>query len=140
MGAHISAVLERHPVRVGELKIGDAFGGLRGAPDGLGEARLVQRGETLELGAAARRDVSRCFVGAKEPRFIVVVERHEGRKPPRDPRMTGERLMLRLREADPLPQLQQRGRERGAADPIERQCRGGEWHRIAVYPPELTAP
>ena len=91
MRAHIAAVLERYPIGVGELQIGNTGRRLGGAPDGLGKARLVKRRKPFEPGAAALRNFRRRAVRTEESRFIVFIERHESRKPPRDPRVTGQR-------------------------------------------------
>ena len=150
-----ATILERHPVSVRELEVGNAFSGFRSAPDGFGKARLVKRREALKPGAPRFSYVRWCTVGAKEPRLIVFVEWYEGRKAPRHSRMTGERSMLGARQFEAPPQLHQRGCQRRAANPIERQCRGApsrhslgrrdpsrdaHCHRIAVYVAELTVP
>src|SRR5262249_29448582 len=89
--AHEPAVLERHPIGVGELQIGDAVGRLGGAADRFGKARIIERRQPLEAGAAARRDLLRRIVGAGKPALLLVVERHprhDGSKKP-GPVVTG---------------------------------------------------
>ena len=138
---HIAAVLERHPVGVGELQIGNAVRGFRGAPDGLGKACLVERGQPVEAGAAARRYVRGGIVGAKETRLIVVVKRHQRREPAGKPGMAGERSVLGLRQSEPPPQLHQRGRQRRTAGPIKRQgrCRPSR-HDLSRHGPNRHGP
>ena len=104
-----------------------------GAPDGLGKAGLVERGQSVEAGAAARRDVRGRIVGAKETRLVVVVKRHQSREPAGKPGMAGERSVLGLRQSEPPPQLHQRGRQRRTAGPIEApRSLSPSRHRIAV--------
>ena len=140
VGAYVAVVLERHPVGVGELQVRDAFSRFGGAPDRFGKARVVKSRQPGEPCTAARNNVLRRSVGTEESRLVVFVKRHEPRKPPRDPCMTGDRFMFGLRKLETPPQCYQRGRERRSADPVKRQCRHGQCHRIAVYPPELTSP
>ncbi len=137
--AHDAAILERHPIGVGELQIGDAIGRLGGAADRFGKARVIERRQPLEAGAAAPRDLLRRIVGTEEPALVVVVERHQRGHPPRHPGMAGQRPVLGLRKLEPPAQCHQRRCQRGSAKPVECQCRAGPFHRIVPYPKEVTA-
>ncbi len=137
--AHDAAVLERHPIGVGELQIGDAVGHCGGEPDRFGKARVVKRRQPFEAGAALGHDLLGRIVGAEKPVFVIAVERHQRGHPPRHPGMAGQRPVLGLRELEPPPQSHQRGCQRRGAKPVERQGRAGPFHRIVPYPNEVTA-
>ena len=66
MVAHKAAELERHPVGVGELQIGNAVPDLIGQLSSLGEPRRELRGEAHEARFAPGRDLFRRVVGAEE--------------------------------------------------------------------------
>ena len=138
--AHDAAVLERHPIGVGELQIGNAVGHRRGGFERLRKVLLEMRRQPHEAGPALRGDRLGRIVGAEEPRFVVFVERQERRHAPRHPGVSGQRSVLRLGQLQPLLELHQRGRQGGRAEPAECQCRAAPFHRIGVYPREFTGP
>ena len=90
MLAHEPAVLERHAVGFGELQVRNAFAGLGGEPTRFGEPLPVQSRQPVEARPAAGRDLVGCVVGAEEP-----VERHQRGHAPREPRVSGQRAVLR---------------------------------------------
>ena len=127
--AHHAAILERHPIGIGELQIGNGLARFGGAPDGFGKARLIKRRQPGEAGAASCDDVRRRVVGREEASLVVVVERHQAGEPACDPGVPGERPVLGLRQFKPLPQGRKRGRNRRGAKPVEGEM---AVHRIAV--------
>src|SRR5262249_37463756 len=87
MPAYEAAELERHPVGVSELKIGNAIHNCGGMPRRYGKAGLVDGREPHEPFAAPLADLLRRTVGAEKHHFVVFIERQQRCQPPREPRM-----------------------------------------------------
>jgi hypothetical protein len=113
MLAHQPAVLERHPVGLGELQVGDSFRGLQRHLASLGVTLLVERGELEETVLALQADFSRRAVGPKEIVDFEFVKRHQPRHQARHFGMSRQRAVLGLRQRQARPQL---GKGGGAAD------------------------
>jgi hypothetical protein len=128
MPAHEAAVLERHPVRLRELDVGNGVDHLRGEFVRLAKALGIEGGKPLEAGASKRRHLLRRVVGAKEALFVVVVERYQRGDAARHARVAGQRGMLRPGELQPAPQRRQRRRSGSNADTIERQNGSADFH------------
>ncbi len=76
---HQPAVLERHPVRLGELQVGDAFGGFRRQRASPGVAVRIEAREPEEGVLALGGDVRRRAVGAEEIVNVELVVRDQPR-------------------------------------------------------------
>ena len=100
-----AAELEGHAVGVGELQIGNAAGGFGRLRDGFGKARIVEPGQAFEAGAAARGDVRRCAVAAKEARLVVFVEWNQAGQAAGQPGTADQGFMLGLRQFEAPTQL-----------------------------------
>ena len=92
------AVLERHPVDLGELQVGDLRRGLRRHLPALGEAVLVERGQPEEAVLALGGDRGRRAVGTEEVVDVEFVERDQPRHPARHLGMSGQRAVLGPRQ------------------------------------------
>jgi hypothetical protein len=126
--AHHPAELERHPVDVGELQVGDAVADLGGELRGLRVALPVELRQPHEAGAPARRDLARGIIGAEEPVLAVVVERDQAGHPPRHLGVAGQRPVLGFRQFQAGSELYKRRRQRGRAERVKGDCRGGRIH------------
>ena len=81
MLAHKAAELERHPVGVGELKIGNAVPDLVGQRGGLRQtASGTAPQRRMKPASRAQREFVGRVVGAEEAVFVVFVERHQRRR------------------------------------------------------------
>ena len=121
MLAYEPAVLERHPVGARELQVGQAGRRVVGELARLREALLVQPGQPHEAGAAPIRDFGGGVVGTKDPRVVIVVERHVPRDPGADPGVAPQRRVLRARQLQPHLQLVQRRDKQRPAHQIGNQ-------------------
>jgi len=99
--AHQAAVLERHPVGMRELQVGDLLCRFRAQLPALGEAFGEQGRKTEEGVLAPRRDLRRRTVGAEEIIDVELVGRDQSRHPARHLGMTGERAVLGSRQFKP---------------------------------------
>ncbi len=96
-----AAILERHPVGLGELQVGDVAGRLRRQLPALGEALLVDGCEPEEAVLPLACDFRRRGVGAEEFVDVEFVEWDQPRHPARHLGMPGERAVLGPRQLDP---------------------------------------
>ena len=94
--AHEPAVLERHPIRGGELQVRDAGLHLARQLHRLGVTLPVDLGERQEAGPAPLGDFLRGVVGAEEARLVVLVERNQLGEEARYLRVAAQRRVLRL--------------------------------------------
>ncbi len=138
--AHETAELERHPIGVGELQVGNVLGDLGGARGGLREALPVEGREPHEAGPAPRRDLGGRIVAGEEMRLVVGIERDQAGNPPRHADVPGQRPVLGERKLE--PPLERRQPHRHGDHPEGGQCEhgGAEFHRISVYPRRITGP
>jgi hypothetical protein len=130
------AVLERHPVKVGELQIGKALAGRGGRPNAFGKARAVERGEPRKARLAALDHIGRRVVRAEELPFVVMAGRDPGSDAARHARMSGQRPVLAARELKPALDGRDRTGHGGGPEPVERDVPS---HRISIYRTDLTA-
>src|SRR5262249_17799754 len=100
----------------------------------------IERRQTLEADAAERDDLARRAVAVEKTRLIILVERHQGRRPARHARVASQRGMLRLREQQSPSQRRRGRRERGGPESRERQRGVGPFQRNGIYPAEITVP
>jgi len=109
---HQAAVLERYPVCLGELQVGDAFGCLSRQRPALGIALGVELAEAEEGVLALGGDSSRRPVGAEEIVDVELVVREQPRYPLRHLGMAGQRPMLGARQRQTGRQF---GEDRGGS-------------------------
>ena len=140
IGAHDTAILERHAIGAGKLQVGNVLAGFRSLPNRFGKACLIERSEPFKSGAPALRDIGGCAVGAEEPLFVIFVERNEGGEPTGHSRMARERRVFGLRKFEAPLDRGQRSRNCRRADAVEGQGCRGQCHRIVMYPEHLTKP
>jgi hypothetical protein len=96
-----AAILERHPVGLGELQVRDMDRRLRRHLPALGEALLVEGSEPEEAVLALACDFRRRAVGAEEIVDVEFVMRNEPRHPARHLGVPGKRAVLGPRQLDP---------------------------------------
>ena len=132
MLAHQAAVLERHPVGLGERKVGDRVDDLRGMPGSFCKARGVKRRKAHEGIPAERGDFGGRIVGAEESAFVVFVERHQRGYSARDSCVTAERGVFRLGQLQPALQRHQRSRDHAGAKPVKCQCGAAYVHHAGA--------
>jgi hypothetical protein len=106
--AYEAAVLERHPIGIGDLEIGHAVGHLRCRLECLGEAPLEIRRKPYEAGLTLCSDALRCIVRAKKFRFVIFVEWQKRCHAPRHARVPSQRFVLGLGQFQPPFELDQR--------------------------------
>ena len=99
---HDPAVLKRHAIRVGQLKVGGTFAHLRGQRTRSRELFPVERGKALKGIAPQSGDALRRVVRPEEAMFVVFVERDQRRNASCQPRVPGQGSMLGLRQFEPL--------------------------------------
>jgi hypothetical protein len=102
---HQPAVLERHPVALGELQVGDVFGGFGRHLPALGIALLIEAGEAEEGVLALHGDVAGRAVGSEEAVDIELVMRNQPRDHFGHFGMSGQRAVLGARQRQPRLQF-----------------------------------
>ena len=117
--ANQAAVLERHPVGLGELQVGNPRRRVRRHLAAAGEALLIERRESEEAVLALHGDRGRRAVGAEERVDVELVMRDQPRHQARHLGVSGERAMLGARQRQP-------GLELGGGDGGHGDRAGGE--------------
>jgi len=93
------------------LQIRDQLGGLGRTLQCAGVSFPVEIRDPHKIGASLRDNLVGRFIGAEEPRFIVLIERHQRGHESGDARVPGERSVLCLRQLQPRLQASRRRRQ-----------------------------
>ena len=133
-----TAVLERHPVGLRELQIGNALGSLRGQAPGLREPLLIKPGKPEEALPAFGRELRRRAVGTEKLRLVILVKRDQAGQTARHLGMPGERGVLGPGQRQPVFQLERRKAGKGKGDHGGNLKCEVRIHDIKRYPTRLT--
>jgi hypothetical protein len=129
---HQPAVLERHPVGLGELQVGDALGRLRRHLPAGGVALLVEPRQPEEAVLPPGGDISRRSVGAEEIVDIELIERHQPRHQAGHFGMSGQGTVFGPRKSQAGVQFGEDGRGAGYRSGGQGQNRKGRIHATSA--------